>query len=238
MSKSLLILLASLSCTLAHADDPLEFPEEELARETVLPVFQQRRVVLNRSVITEKRLEFGVGGGLEMNEPYYNDVMIQAMGTYNLTDVHAINVQGLFWQEGLSDYGTQLANPGKDAKYQAFNAAPAPHPKYALMANYQFIAYYGKISVTKQTVMNLNLFGLAGVGYLGMDGQNTVALNFGLGQNFFFTKHFGVRADLRMFVFRGPNPASPGLTSIPTPRTYEDRIFYNTQLALTGIIVL
>lgn len=236
MTKSLLILLASLSCTLAHADDPLEFPEEELARETVLPVFQQRRVVLNRSVITEKRLEFGLGGGLEMNEPYYNDLMIQAMGTYNLTDVHAINVQGLFWQDGLSDYGTQLAAGG--AKFQPFDATPAPHPKYAMMVNYQFIAYYGKISVTKQTVMNLNLFGLAGIGYLGMDGQNTVALNFGLGQNFFFTKHFGVRVDLRTFVYRGPNPASPGNPALKSPLTYEDRIFYNTQLALTGIIVL
>ena len=236
MTKSILLLLGLLTGSVAYADDSLEFPEEELARETVLPVFQTRRVVLNRNVITDKRLEFGGGVGLEMNEPYYADVMGQIQATYNISDVHAINVQGLLWQGGLSDYGTQLKAGGP--KFLPFDATNAPHPKYALMANYQFVAYYGKISLTKRTVMNLNLFALAGAGYLNLDSQNTIAANVGLGQNFFFTRHFGVRVDLRVFMYQGPNPPSPGDPKIPSPAAYEDRIFYNTQLGLTGIIVL
>ena len=237
MTKSILIWLGCLTCSVAYADDSLEFPEEELARETVLPVFQTRRVVLNRNVVTDKRLEFGVGAGLEMNEPYYSDFLGQLQATYNLNEVHAINVQGLLWQDGLSDYGNQL-KAGQAGKFLPFDATNAPHPKYALMANYQFVAYYGKISVTKRTVMNLNLFALVGAGYLSLDTQNTIAANVGLGQNFFFTKHLGVRVDLRVFMYQGPNPPSPGDPKIASPVTYEDRIFYNTQLGLTGIIVL
>ncbi len=44
---------------------------------------------------------------------------------------------------------------------------------------------------------------LAGLGYLNMDPLNTVAFNVGVGQNFFFTKSFGLRADLRLMIFSG-----------------------------------
>ncbi len=71
-------------------------------------VFDKRRAVLNRSVLTEKRIEIGGGVGLEMNEPYYSDMMFGAQGTYNFDETNALNVQGLFWMEGLSDYGEQL----------------------------------------------------------------------------------------------------------------------------------
>lgn len=238
MIKQVLLYLGLLllsSPTLA--EDPIEVPEEELARETTLPVFDKRRAVLNRSVLTEKRIEIGGGMGLEMNEPYYNDMMFGAQGTYNFDETNALNVQGLFWMEGLSDYGTQLKAGGR---FQQFDAEKAPHPKWALMANYQFIAYYGKISVTKGTVMNLNLFGLAGLGYMNMDPLNTIAFNVGVGQNFFFTKSFGVRADLRLMIFQGPDATSQQLTPDrnPSASSFDDRIYYNTQLALAGIFIL
>ncbi|NJM09915.1 MAG: hypothetical protein HC883_03215 [Bdellovibrionaceae bacterium] len=167
--------------------DEIEFPEEELARESTLPVFDKQRAVLNRSVITENKFEFGLGGGIEMNEPYYNDYMFSGQATYNYSETSAVNVQGLFWMDGLSDYGEQLkaGNSGPNG-FPPMDASKAPHPVWGLFANYQFIAYYGKISVSKQTVMNLNLFALAGLGYINMDSTSTVGLNFGLGQNFFY----------------------------------------------------
>jgi outer membrane beta-barrel protein len=238
MIKQVLLCLGLLlSVFSAWAEDPIEVPEEELARETTLPVFGKRRAVLNRSVITERRIEVGAGVGLEMNEPYYEDMMFGAQATYNFNETNALNLQGLFWMEGLSNYGEQLKAGGR---FQKFDADKAPHPAWALMANYQFIAYYGKISVTKRTVMNLNLFGLAGLGYLNMDTVNTVAFNVGVGQNFFFTKNFGVRADLRLMIFQGPDATSQRLTPADSPAAsaFDDRIYYNTQLALAGIFIL
>ena len=246
MTKPLVLFLALFASFATFADD-IEFPEEELARETTLPVFDKRRIVLNRSVLTEKKIEVGAGFGLEMNEPFYTDYMFNVQGTYNLTDVHAIHLLGLFWMDGLSNYGEQLkkgkpvstANP---SGVDAFDASKAPHPVWGLFANYEFIAYYGKISVSKLGVMNLNTFGIAGLGYMNMDTVNTFGLNLGVGQNFFFTKNFGLRFDLRYLIFNGPNPSTKGVRlrpqDNPQPSAFEDRIWYNGQISLAGIFIL
>ena len=235
--------IALLSFSHGALADEIEFPEEELARESTLPIFDKQRAVLNRHVVTEKRFEFGVGGGIEMNEPYYNDYMFSAQGTYNYSEMSAINVQGLYWMDGLSDYGEQLRKGSNTAPvFPAFDAGLAPHPVWAVFANYQFIAYYGKISVTKQTVMNLNLFALAGLGYINMDSISTVGFNLGLGQNFFITNNVGIRADLRWLIFQGPNPPSQRLDPTkgdkPSASAFEDRIFYNGQLGLSLVFIL
>ena len=241
-----MVAAALLFVSETRAED-IEVPEEELARETTLPVFDKRRIVLNRSVLTDKRIEIGAGAGLEMNEPFYNDFMFHLQGTYNITETHAINVLGLMWMDGLSNYGEQL-KPGKPAStanpagVQPFDASKAPHPSWGLFANYQFIAYYGKISISKQAVMNLNTFGIAGLGYINMGDVNAVGLNLGLGQNFFFTKNFGLRFDFRFLIFQGPNPSTKnvqlGPSNNPSASAFEDRIFYNGQIGLSGIFVL
>ncbi|HMN67371.1 MAG TPA: outer membrane beta-barrel domain-containing protein [Bdellovibrionales bacterium] len=241
MIKSLIIFLLLATGSSSFADD-IEFPEEELARETVLPVFDKRRAVLNRNVLTQERFELGIGGGLEMNEPYYNDFMFAAQGTYNFNETSAVNVQGLMWMGGLSNYGEQLKSGrcGDPDSYCPFDAELAPHPEWGLFVNYQFIAYYGKISVSKQSVMNLNLFGLAGLGYINLGESNTIGLNLGVGQNFFITNNVGIRADLRWLIFNGPNPASRQLLpgSNASADSFEDRIFYNSQLGLSIVVIL
>lgn len=242
-SKHLIALLAVLFCCApATFADDIEFPDEELARETTLPVFEKRRAVLNRSVLTEGRLELGAGFGLEMNEPYYNDYMFQLTGTYNINETSAINVQGLMWMDGLSNYGEQLkVGRTSPTVVPPFDASKAPHPKWGLFGNYEFIAYYGKISLTKQAVMNLNLFGIAGLGYINMDTANAVALNLGVGQNFFFTKRFGLRADLRWLIFQGPNATTVNLgpnTQPPPASSFGNRIYYNSQAALSAVFIL
>lgn len=244
MTKSLIIVLA-LIATVSHRGntEEIEFPEEELARESTLPVFDKQRAVLNRNVITDKHFEFGAGIGLEMNEPYYNDYMFQAMGTYNLSERSAVNVLGLMWMDGLSDYGEQLKkgrNTGPN-QFQPFDASKAPHPKFGLFLNYEFIAYYGKISISKQGVMNLNTFAIAGLGYINMDQSNAIGLNLGVGQNFFLTKNFGLRADLRWLIFQGPDPTS--VRPLSPTKTYSagqfgDHINYNGQLSFSAVIVL
>src|SRR5437763_1396173 len=101
MMKSIWILMVLLIGLNAYAED-IEVPEEELARETTLPVFSKRRIVLNRNVITTERFEFGLGVGWQLNEPYYNPMLLGIQGTYNFTDVSAVNVQYMTFGSGLS----------------------------------------------------------------------------------------------------------------------------------------
>ncbi len=246
-NKLLLGLLCfSLISVVVRANE-IEVPEEELARETTLPIFDKRQIVLNRNVVTEQRFEIGGGFGLEMNEPYYNDYMFNLQGTYNLSDRSAINVLLLFWMDGLSNYGEQLkaGRPTATPPVQSFDAMKAPHPKWGMFANYEFIAYYGKISISKLGVMNLNTFGIAGLGYINMDSLSSPALNLGVGQNFFFTKNFGLRFDLRYLIFQGPDATSKPLRSVgttidptPDPNSFDERIHYNGQISLSAIFLL
>ena len=244
MMKSIGILLALLISSHAFATEEIEVPEEELARESVLPVFNHRRAVLNRNVLTVQRFEVGIGGGLEMNEPFYNNYMFNGQLTYNFTETSAINIQGLYWMPGLSSYGTQLKSPtvtGAPNQPQPFDASKAPHPFWAAIVNYEYIAYYGKISITKRGVMNLNTFGLAGLGYINMTaGGGDPALNLGIGQNFFFSRNVGLRWDLRYLIFQGPDPTSQRLTAVdsPTASSFGNRIYYNTQLDLGLVFIL
>lgn len=238
MKKMIYFILAFTITTTAWAED-IEVPEEELARESTLPQFNKRRAVLNRNVHTTERFEIGGGAGLEMNEPFYNPYMFNAQGTYNYSETSAINIQGLFWMGGLSSYGEQLKKTTK-SRPQSFDASKAPHPSWALIANYEYIAYYGKMSVTKQGVVNLNTFGIAGLGYINMGAVSTVGFNVGLGQNFFVTNNIGLRWDLRWLIFQGPNPTSQKLeaTDRPSAGSFDNRIYYNAQLGLGLVFIL
>lgn len=235
--KTILIFLCLVAGHQTFAAD-IEVPEEELARDSVLPVFDTQRAVLNRNVLTNKRFEIAFGPGLEMNEPYYNDLMYTGQITYNYSETSAINVQGHYWNSGLSTYGEQLKAGG--TKFASFDASKAPHPEWGVFVNYEYIAYYGKISLTKKSVMNLNLFGIAGAGYINMGDANTFGLNLGLGQNFFVTNNIGLRFDLRWLIFQGPNPTTQDLgpTKNPSAEAFGDRIYYNTQMGLALVFVL
>jgi len=241
MAKKWFVLVVLIFGAQLSSAEEIEVPEEELARETTLPIFDKRRAVLNRHVTTLEKFEMGGGFGLEMNEPFYNDYMFNLQGTYNFTETSALNVLGLFWMDGLSDYGEQL-KPGRGGTnpVEAFDTSKVPHPVWGVFANYQFIAYYGKISVSKLGVMNLNLFGLAGLGYINMDQVSTFGLNLGVGQNFFFTKNFGLRLDVRWLIFQGPDATSQRLRpqDNPSPTAFDDRIFYNGQMSLAGVFIL
>ncbi len=245
MTKTIWIFLALLLSAQAFAED-IEVPEEELARESTLPVFNRRRAVLNRNVLTAERIEVGLGAGMEANEPYYNDYMMALQGTYNYNETQALNITGLYWAPGLSSYGNQLKagrkhSPAQPNDFAAFDASKAPHPAWGLFANYEYIAYYGKISVTKQNVMNLNLFGIFGLGYINMGAASTFGFNVGVGQNFFFTKNVGFRFDLRWLIFQGPDPTSKALDpnqAAPSANAFSNRIFYNSQLGLALVYIL
>src|SRR5436190_2081770 len=99
----LLALPLAVLTTYAVAEE-VEFPEEELARESVLPRFESPKDVLNRHVVTTGRFEFGAGGGLEIDEPFYNDLVFNAHAGYHFNDLSGANLEFVYWSPGLSSY--------------------------------------------------------------------------------------------------------------------------------------
>jgi outer membrane beta-barrel protein len=235
-ASSVICFLVSVSAVA----DTVEFPDEELATETVLPVFEKNRSVLSRTVQTAERFEIGGGMGMALNEPFYNPVNFSATATYHLTDQHAVNLFANFFMSGLTQYGEQLkSGEGLDAPNE-FDPSHAPAPKFMLLANYQFTAYYGKISLSKQSVMNLSLFGYGGLGVLQTGGISNIATNVGFGQNFYFTPNLAARLDLRLVMYNGPDATSQELQAdapAPSEDSFSKEWFFKTFLNL-GLVYL
>ncbi len=233
-------LLCSSLPLIAFANT-IEVPEDELTRESVLPVFEKSDVVLNRSVTLGRKFELGAGLGFALNEPFYNPMNFQALGTYYFSDLHGVHVVGSFFMDGLSSYGEQLKRgEGLGGPANGFDPSKAPSPKYMVLGNYQLNVFYGKISLSKQTVMNLTLFGVAGVGVFNFEDVNAVAFNFGFGQNFYISKNFALRMDFRGLIFDGPDPTSKSLRPVDNPSSgsFKKRLYFNTQAALSAVFQL
>lgn len=221
--------------------ETIEFPDEEIATETVLPVFDRVETVKNRTIQLAKRFEVGVTAGMALNQAYYNQMNFGGMVNYHITESHAINLVGIFHLDGLSPYGSDLKQGKGLSSGDTFDPSLAPHPQTMLLANWQFTAYYGKISITKQAVMNLDLFGVLGIGYVGMKGTGSPALNLGFGQNFYFSNHLSLRLDLRMDIFQAPDPTTQQLrtgTAAPSASSFGNMLYTNTMLTAGLVYIL
>ena len=83
-------ILLSAPSIRAQSNSTLDIPDDELARESVYPVFENPVSVKNRNVTTAKRFDIGVFGGLALTEPVFNTVKLGLAGNYHLNEDHSI----------------------------------------------------------------------------------------------------------------------------------------------------
>jgi outer membrane beta-barrel protein len=108
------------------------------------------------------------------------------------------------------------------------------------MLSYELTPFYGKISLTKQAVLNLTTFFTGGLGIVGLGDSQTPALGLGLGQNFFFGRSWGLKIDMRGLIYQGINPVSVSLTnrtSTPSVSEYERVTTLNIAIS-AGLVFL
>lgn len=180
--------------------EKMAFPEEELAKESVLPIFDVPNSVRNRTVAVAGKMEVGGFLGSVTDEAIYNQNQFGLLGTYHLDEVHALNLSYGMMASGVGSYAKTLeGSVGLDLS-KTFG------PKSYFLANYQLTAFYGKLSILKNVVVNTHLYGLIGLGTVLYDGMSSMALDFGLGQRFYIFKNFALRFDLKLVRFTGPNP--------------------------------
>ncbi len=211
------------------ATEVIQFPTDELATESVLPVFDQPTSTRSRVVALQKRLEFGGALGYALTEPFYNPVSIAGQVTYHINEEYGVNVFGSIFMQGLSNEANQLnpiPNSGPPPVYANLQYGPAP--KYLGIASWQYSAYYGKLSFTKDYVMNLHLYGLVGVGMYGIGDSSNPVIAAGFGEKFYFTPSWAFRFDLRAMAYQGPDVTSLRLdnkTSTQAASSFEQKLF-------------
>lgn len=235
----------------------IQFPDQELASEYVFPVFKKTRAVLNRNITLSKRFEVRFSGAFRTDEPFYNPFSAFTSFSFYWNEFHGIGVSGLFFFPGHSKMGTGLKTSGikgrntEEVKYY-FDAELAPHPLIGVFLNYQFSPLYGKISITKNAVLNFALYAFLGAGALGLKhGDDPLhmipAVHLGLGQRFYFNRYFALDAGLDILVYRGPNPVlnairwEPSQSAPPRPSYSEftkNQDIFLRFLARVGLTIL
>lgn len=227
--------------SIAHAAETIELPEEELAAESVLPVFDKTVAVRNRLVSTKSKVELGGGIGLNLIEGLYNNTVFHGQLTYHFSEEKALSIFAILASDELSNTGKDL-KAGDGILPNTFDASLAPSPEYFIIANYQFTAYYGKVSISKTRAMNLALYGLAGGGFMSWsDGEFSPVLNAGIGQKFYFTPQFALKADLQMKIYQGPDITSKDLDAGGPKRDssyFSEETFFRPFLTIGAVFLL
>lgn len=227
----------------ALAAEVVELPTEELATESVYPVFDKPVSVKNRNIVTSGRFEVGGYYGNALTEPIFNVSKFGVAGYYHINEENAL---GVFFESnaaGLSKYGEQLKEvKGNSGATIHLDFTRAPAPESTVMVDYNFKAFYGKMSLSKRLVFNLTTFASAAVGMLKYQNKAYPGLALGLGQKYYLTRRFSLRWDLRMFAnnapipFYGPStPTSsidPTVGPAPTYAQFSERITYTTNIGI------
>lgn len=201
----------------ATAAEIIQLPPEELAQESVLPKFDRREATKNRTIMTGSRMEAHLFYGLAMTEPVASTTRYGLGVYYNFNEDHALGVLFAKNSSGLSSYSNQLD--------QQFNLdlKRAPYPESTMLLDYNYKAYYGKMSLTKKSVSNFILFFTGAGGMIKYVHKSYPTLALGLGQKFYLTRSLSVRLDFRLFGNNSPKPFKAGSIrkSDPVPEYSE-----------------
>lgn len=233
------VALAVILATKANAE-VIDLPLDELAKESVLPIFDRPVSVRNRLVVTEGRIDLNLAYGMALSEPIFNVSRFSLSGYYHTSEDHAFGLIFAKNSTGLSSYASQL----KEQFFLDFKRAPAPDQ--ALMFDWNLKMFYGKMSLTKDTVFNLSLHSTVAAGLVKYSHKSYPAIAPGIGQKFYFSPNVALRFDMRLYMHQAPIPFLDGYlkdpptgTADPIPQhdQFAERLTYTTVLD-AGLTVL
>lgn len=229
----LFIVLAGLAASQASwASNMIDLPDEELARESVTPTFDKNPSTKNRNIVTEGKVDLNLYYGTALTEPIANVSKIGLSGYYHTSEHSAWGLMLNKNSTGLSTYAEQLRNTYN------LDFTKAPAPDMTAMLDYNHKAFYGKMSITKKTVINLHLFGTLSAGVVKYVHKTYPAVAFGAGQKLYFSKSWAFRFDFRVFMHQAPIPFLKDKlksTSSGYPPSFSD---FSERLTTTSVLDL
>lgn len=231
-----LCIVALLFSQKSLANESYEIPQDELAQESVYPVFEKPISVKSRNVNTEKRIDLGVFYGMALTEPIHNVSKLGVNLNYHLSEDYSLGLLYAKNSTGFTNYAKNLEDT-YDLDFER-----SPYPTDTLMLDWNIKAYYGKMSLTKETVMNTTLYGSLAGGVVKYVHKTYPALALGLGTRFYFTNRLSLKADLRLYMHQAPIPfygrkdgSNVSLKKedqAPSYSDFKERITYTTNLDL------
>lgn len=231
---SVVLIVTIVFFSIGSNADEVDVPVDELAQETVLPIFDSSVSVKNRNIQDTGAIDIGLFGGLAITEPIANTSKYGVSINYHLSTVHSL---GLLW--ALNSTGLSKDAEGLKSDF-GLDFTRAPYPQFSFMADYNYKLYYGKLSVTKNGVINTSIYTSGSAGVIKYIHKSYPAIAVGFGERFYLTNNFAFKVDLRFFMNNAPIPfkagalrvSPPAATSDPVPNydSFDERMTYTTNL--------
>ena len=181
-------------------DNRMELPADELAKESVTPTFDKNLSTKNRNIITEGKFDVNTFYGWALSEPIASVSKLGLTAYYHPSENYAWGIMFAKNFSGVSVYAQQLK------KQYNLDFSRAPAPEMTLMADYNLKGFYGKMSLSKKTVLNMHVLGSLAAGVVKYQHKTFPAVAIGAGQKFYFGKSWGFRFDLRLYAHNAPVP--------------------------------
>jgi hypothetical protein len=197
----------------------LQFSEDELPREAVLPKLDSPKAVLSRKLSYEKRWQADLGAGWLLDEAFYNNQYVVVQGSYSWNEPSGVGVRYLMFGSGLSDYGKQFESDPNSAPPPDFDRTVGP--KNGWMAFYERRMMYGKLSVSKWNVIPAFLTWNIEAGMLKYGARQLPIVGGSLSNRFFLKPQFALGFGIHAYVRQLVDPLSADLRYTPAPAEGE-----------------
>lgn len=225
---SLILVITVVLFSIEINANEMEVPQDELAQESVLPIFDNTVAIKNRNVRDAQTLDLGFFAGMSITEPIASTTKYGLSFNYHLNTTHAIGFLLSMNSTGLSKDAEGLKNDF------GLDFSRAPYPQYALLGDYNYKLYYGKLSVTKKGVINTSIYTSGAAGLIKYIHKSYPTIAVGVGERFYFTDNFAFKVDLRLFVNSAPIPFKTNALKITDPvpayDSFADRMTFTTSL--------
>ncbi len=201
MIRILFILILISQTSVAET---IKFSEDELAPESVLPIFPRSVYVKNRNIVKTNSLEIQPVAGISMNNPFFDAFTLGGSLGFYFSEEHGINLMVSKMFDKKSKYAVALEQyqEGGTVKPQQKFDVFQRHDMVALF-NYEYSPFYGKLSLAKWINLNTDIVATLGAGYVFLKDAEFPAISIGLGQRFYLGKSFGFRFNIYSFFYKG-----------------------------------
>lgn len=196
---SFILFILFFNKTFSYAQE-ISFDLNFLPKETVLPLVQDKVFTKNKNILLDKKLSLTLGAGFLLTEALFNSGSLSSSLHYNFTEEHALSFNFIYKISGLSDSGKNL-----DAHSKPLSLGWAPYVQAFYYTLYKYTAYYGKISLSHDWIMNLTSSFNFGGGIVQYNDANFPLTVISADQSFYFNSHWAINFDLGLLIYKGVN---------------------------------
>lgn len=177
---------------------------ENLEKRYWAPKDTEFKVVQNRKFTKAKRFNLSLAGGVLFNDSFSEGTTLMLSSTHYFNEHNGIEVRVEIPSQSPNEGAKEVQNKGGNPD-QNFE-------DWALGVHYNWIPFYGKISVLDEKIIYFDMAVYAGFGYVQYTQQvasgnvsdtiGTASFNFGVSQQFFINSSLALKLDVASRFYR------------------------------------